>query len=214
MIEGLLLALGLIAGIDWRVLSLLGVVFWSPVIALLGLVVHIFRNRPGPSMRTAVFCQSVARELRAGAALRGALGNAAASVDATSVLQLLQAGETFDIIVPVLTTEFSEVGLELGTVVDSVATSGAASAPLFEELGDLALAQMEMAEEIRVATAPARASALVLVGLPMLYLGYQLHSGRIGDLLSQPVQQGLTLVGWALALAGMAVSYLIVRKTR
>jgi Flp pilus assembly protein TadB len=95
-----------------------------------------------------------------------------------------------------------------------VAGSGGSSASLFDELGDLALAQIEIAEEIRVGTSPARSSAAVLIGLPVVYLTYQVGTGRVQDLLTRPLQQGLATVGIALVLVGTAVSLWLVRRAK
>jgi len=150
--------------------------------------------------------------MRAGEGLRAALATAAETVSADRLDEQLRSGFPMGQIAHLLQSEFPEIGVELSTVVKSVALSGASSASLFDELGDLALAQVEMSEEIRVATAPSRASALILVGLPVVYLGYQLGSGEIRRLMAQPLQQGLTLVGLTLVMAGLAVSWFLVRR--
>jgi hypothetical protein len=50
------------------------------------------------------------------------------------------------------------------------------------------------------------------VGLPTLYIGYQLSSGAIGDLLGDPAQQGVALVGLVLTVTGLLASVLLVRR--
>lgn len=212
MSEWLVVAWALGAGLDWRVIALLAASLIFPVWALAGIVVHIFVHRPGTSTRSAVFCQSVGRELRTGASLRAAIAGAARSVEANDIGRSLESGSLLIDVIPELTAEFPEVGKEIGALVSSVAETGSAAAPLFQELGDLALARVEIAEEIRVATSPARASVAVLVGLPTLYIGYQLSNGAIGDLLGNPAQQGVALVGVGLSGAGLLVSVLLVRS--
>jgi Flp pilus assembly protein TadB len=115
-------------------------------------------------------------------------------------------------VVASLRREFPEIGNEIGPLVEAVAEAGSAAAPLFQELGELALSQVEVTEEIRVATAPARASALVLVGLPVAYLSYQLSTGAITDLLGNPAQQGIAVAGVILAGGGLVASLMLVRK--
>lgn len=213
MVESVLVSWGLIAGIDLRVMILISLAIWMPTAAACLLFFHIYRNRRKPSTRSATFCQAMARELRAGSGLRPALEASIASVGAVDLVERIRAGEPLGSLAPMFRNEFPEIGVEVETIVNSVAISGAASAPLFSELGDIALAQVELAEEIRIATSPARASASILVGLPTLYLGYQLISGRFESLLGTPLQQGLTIVGIALILFGILVSFAIVRKS-
>lgn len=213
MSEWLVVAWALVAGVDWRVTAILFASFVFPLGALAGVVLHVALNRPTPSTRSAVFCQSVAGELRTGASLRGAITEAARSVEAVAISRSLDSGRLLGEMIPDMKTEFPEIGPEIGALVSAVSETGSAAAPLFQELGDLALAQVETTEEIRVAASPARASATVLVGLPVLYLGYQLSTGAIADLLGDPAQQGIALVGMGLAGAGLAVSFFLVRRT-
>lgn len=212
MSEVLVVAWALTAGLDWRVVGLLFVSLTFPLWALAGIAVHVLARRPGTSTRSALFCQSVGRELRSGASLRAAIADAARSVEAHSISDPLDSGVLLEDVIPELRAEFPEIGQDIGALVAAIAETGSAAAPLFQELGDLALARVETTEEIRVATAPARASIAVLVGLPALYIGFQLSTGAIGDLLGDPAQQGVALVGMGLAGAGLVVSVLLVRR--
>lgn len=212
MSEWLVIAWALSAGMDLRVVVLLVAAFSFPLWVLGGVAVHVLVHRPGTSTRSAVFCQSVGRELRTGSSLRSAIADAARAVEAESISESLDSGGLLEDVIPELRTEFPEIGQEVGAVVAAVAETGSAAAPLFQELGDLALAKVETTEEIRVATSPARASIAVLVGLPALYIGYQLSTGAIGDLLGDPTQQGIAVVGMGLAGAGLLVSVLLVRR--
>ena len=212
MSEWLVVAWAVSAGMDRRVVLLLLAALIFPLWALGGIAVHVLVHRPGTSTRSAVFCQSVGRELRSGAPLRTAIADAARAVEAEAISASLDSGNLLDEVIPELRAEFPEIGQEIGALVAAVAETGSAAAPLFQELGDLALARVETSEEIRVATSPARASIAVLVGLPALYIGYQLSTGAIGDLLGNPAQQGVALVGMGLAGAGLLVSVLLVRR--
>ncbi len=212
MSEWLVVAWALSAGMDWRVVALLLASLIFPLWALAGLAIHVLANRPGTSTRSALFCQAVGRELRSGAPLRGAIAEAARSVEAHAISGSLDSGSLLEDVIPDLRAEFPEIGQEIGALVAAIAETGSAAAPLFQELGDLALARVETTEDIRVATSPARASIAVLVGLPALYIGYQLSTGAIGDLLGDPAQQGVALVGIGLAGAGLLVSVLLVRR--
>ncbi len=212
MFEALLVLVAINAGVDLRVAALLAMAVWFPLLSLFPLAIHIYRSRPGRDTRAAMFCQAVAREIRAGASLRAGLEGAAQIVAAPEISNGIAHGNTIEQLLPTLRREFPEVGVELTSVVQSVAVSGAPSAPLFDELGDLALAQVEMAEEIKVASAPARASALVLVGLPIAYLGYQVGAGRLQTLTARPIQQGLASIGLALVVVGIVASFWLVRR--
>ncbi len=212
MSEWLVVAWALSAGMDWRVVVLLNAALTFPLWALGGIAVHVLVHRPGTSTRSAVFCQSVGRELRAGAPLRTAIADAARAVEAEPISVSLESGSLLEEVIPELRVEFPEIGQEIGALLTAVAETGSAAAPLFQELGDLALARVESTEEIRVATSPARASIAVLVGLPTLYIGYQLSTGAIGNLLRNPAQQGVALLGMGLAGAGLLLSVLLVKR--
>jgi Flp pilus assembly protein TadB len=212
MSEMLVISWALAARVDLRVVAILWVSMFLPFLAIAAIGIHTLLNRSKPSTRSAVFCESVARELRSGASLRVAIGEAARGVGARDIWMALESAALLSSVVADLKYEFPEIGQEIEVLVTAVAEAGSAAAPLFQELGDLALSQVEMTEEIRAATAPARASALVLVGLPVVYLGHQLSTGAIGDLLGNPAQQGVAAVGVLLAGVGLGASLLMVRK--
>lgn len=212
MSEWFVVVFALSAGMDWRVVLLLCAALFYPLLTLGGIAGHVLVHRPGTSTRSAVFCQSVARELRTGSSLRAAISDAARTVEASAISESLDSGSLLVDVIPELRNEFPEIGQEIGALVVAVAETGSAAAPLFQELGDLALARIETTEEIKVATSPARASVAVLVGLPVLYIGYQLSTGAIGDLLGNPAQQGVAVVGIVLTGAGLLASVLLVRR--
>ena len=88
--------------------------------------------------------------------------------------------------------EFSEIGPELGTLLARVDGLGVSPAALFDEIGALALAQVEVAHEVSVASAPDRATGLLL----------------------HPAQRAAAVLGTALVAAGITLSVLIVRRAR
>ncbi|HEY5889501.1 MAG TPA: hypothetical protein VIW94_02215 [Acidimicrobiia bacterium] len=212
MFEMFLVVTAMGAGVDLRVVAIIAMALRFPLLSVSLLMFHLIRSRPGRDTRAATFCQEVAREIRAGESLRAALDGAAQIVAATGISEAIATGDTIEQLLPGLRREFPEVGEELASVVQSVAVSGASAAPLFDELGDLALAQVEIAEEIKVATAPARASAMVLVGLPIVYLGYQVGMGRLQTLTARPIQQGLASIGLALVVVGIGIGFWLVRR--
>lgn len=209
-----LVAFAVFLGMDWRVVALLSLALLAPTWAALAIGLHVIKSRRRSTTSGAFFCQTVARELRAGASLRWALASASRLSGLEPVGDALENGEPWDRIVPHLTGPFPDIGSELGVVIESVSASGAYSSQLFEDLGEIALGQLEAGEEIRIATASARASATVLIGLPVLYLLYQTQSGNLNNLLGRSGSGALALAGLGLALAGIAVSILLVRATR
>lgn len=212
MPELFLIAAAVLAGLDWRAVALVALSLLLPVWALVLVGLHILRSRRRDSTRSAVFCQSVVRELRSGAPFRTALAEAARVVGAEQVTALAESGEPLSDLATPLAQQFPEIGDEIAAIVEAVSRSGAPAGSLFEELGDLALAHVEMSEEVRVATAPARASALVLIGLPAAYLGYQLSRGDTG-LFATGSQRLVAGVGVALVGLGLSIAVLLVRRS-
>lgn len=209
-----MIALAIAAGVDFRVVGALGVAMFFPVWGLGAVLFHAARSRSAPSMRSAVFCQTVARELSAGSSLRWALAAAASDGRIDELSRCVAGGSPWEEVGQLLEQEFSDIGDEIALVVQSVASSGSESGGLFAELGDLAAAQVEMTEEIRVATAPARSSAMILIGLPIVYLGFQLRSGQLGNLLAVESSRGLAGAGLVLFCIGIVVSLVLVRSSR
>ena len=214
MAEALFFSWALVAGFDWRVLAVLAFALAFPVWAAVAIGVHVFRQQRHVSTDSAVFCHSAARELRSGATLRWALASAARNAGALEIADRLEAGDAIDSIVGPLSGRFDEVGSELATVVGSASIAGGSSAPLFDELGDVALMHVEITEEVRVATAPARASTALLLGFPLAYIGYLLSTSRIEGMLSDAAQRGFALAGVGLIVFGLAASYLLVGRAR
>lgn len=214
MKELLVIGLAVGAGVDLRMIGALSFAMFFPVWALAAVLFHVTRSNSAPSVRSAVFCQTVARELSSGASLRWALAAAASDGHIDEIYRAVDSGKGWDEVGDLLEREFSDIGTELALVVQSVASSGSKSGSLFAELGDLALAQVEMTEEIRVATAPARSSAMILIGAPVLYLGYQLRSGQLGELLALESSRSLAGAGLVLFLLGIGISLALVRGSR
>lgn len=214
MSEAALLGLGLIAGLDWRRLALILGVIHAPL-AVAGLVaVHVWRMRPRPGTRAVLFCDGVAAELRAGSTLRSALAAASAAVSAIRVERLCSEGAPMAEIARAARAEFPEIGPEVAAVVERAATLGSPISALFEEIGGLALAEVQVAQEVRSATAPARMTAAVLLLAPVAALAWMAGRGGIGSLLEAPAQRLATLVGLALVLLGLFVAIVLLRRRR
>jgi len=214
LIEVSILAAALGLGVDWRVVGVLAIALFAPFLAALGIGIHVLRSRGVPESLDAKFCHAVAGELRSGSSLRHAVAESARALDLEEVASGLDAGRAWDQVLPVLVSRLPGLGAELAMVIESLWRSGADAAYLFDELGDIALARIEVGNEVRVATSSARASTAVLVALPLLYLAYMAQTGRIAGLFSHPGTAGLAAVGLSLAVAGLGISFFIVRSAR
>ena len=209
-----LIALGLAAGVEWRRIALLAVVVAAPL-PMAGLAaVHWWRARPGLSMRATRFCEAVSGELRAGASVRAAVEKAAVSVEAMDVARCCRIGAPMYQVARAAAAEFGEIGPELGALLGRAERLGVSPAALFDEIGALALAQVEVAHEVAIASAPARATGAILLLAPILAVGWVLTQGSLEGLLRQPAQRAAALIGLALVGAGITVSVLILRRTR
>lgn len=214
MIPALLIGWGVHHGLDWHRTLLLLFAVIAPV-PLAGLVaIHAWRARPGVSTRAATFCEAVAGELRSGSSLRFALERAAASVGAPILEDMARNGASFADIGCHAEEEFTEIGLELGAVIERLSRLGSPAAPLFDEMGVLALAQVEVAHEIATATAPARATAVVLLLVPLAAIGSATLNNRLGGYLESSPQRVSALIGLSLVIVGLWVAGAILRRSK
>ena len=213
MIVVLTLAVGLVMGVDLRRLLLLAGTVYFPLVvgALVGL--HWYRARPDETTKPALFCMGAASELRAGASLRDALTAAATSVGIDPIALRATSGAPMAEVAGHVSGEFPSIGEEIRLTVMAAARSGSDSAALFDEIGSLAIAQSEIRREVRVATAPGRATALLLVGAPIVYVTGRAGSGNFSELLGSAEQRFVTLIGLALFLGGVVVTGLILWRS-
>lgn len=86
--------------------------------------------------------------------------------------------------------------------------------PVFEELMVHAAAHDAAAAEVRTAVAPVRASMVVLIGAPLLYLVWALTTGRLARLLVLPGGLWLASVGTALFGIGIVTMLVLSRRGR
>jgi hypothetical protein len=208
----LLIALAVAAGLEWRRIALLTLAVAAPL-PMAGLIaVHWWRSRSGLSMRPARFCEAVSAELRAGASLRASLETAAVSVEAMEVARGCRMGAPMDQVARAAKAEFAEIGPELGALLARADGLGVSPAALFDEIGTLALAQVEVAHEVSIASAPARATGAVLLLGPILAIGWAVTEGRLEGLLRHPPQRAAALVGLCLVGVGITLSVLILRR--
>lgn len=206
MIVPLLLATAIALDVDIRRVALLAAVAYLPELVAAGIALMIWRGRPGEDTKPALFCEAVASELRAGSTLRQAVAGAAVSVAGLVVGPDRSLGDLADDIA----TEFPQIEQELRLTLVAAARTGSDAAALFDEIGFLALAQSEIRREVRVATAPGRATALVLVGAPVAYVLGQAGGGGLADLLASPQQRVVALLGLGLLMLGLALAAVVV----
>lgn len=213
MIDALAIAFAVGAGIGWpRVALIAAAMYWPlPTLGLIALV----RAKVGVKRPSAVgFCDGVSAELRAGSSLRSAVVASAAAAGAEDAARAGRTGAPIEDVARLTGAVFPDVGEEIALVVRELAFSGSGGADLFDELGSLALAKQEVAREVRIASAPARATAALFVGGPSLYLLAQARSGSLSALLASPGQRFAAVAGLSLFFAGLAMALVILWRAR
>lgn len=197
-------------GVDLRRLLLLAGAVYAPLASAGAIAVLAWKTRPDRRHVSAVFCEGVAAELRAGATLRDSLVTAAGSVGRdVSALKVFPNAVAIGDVAVEIAAGFPEIEQELRLTVLNAASSGTDAADLFDEIGSLAMSKAEILHEVRVATAPARATALFLVGAPAVYVMSRLSSGGIDSLIASSPQRIVALVGLGLFLLGALVTALL-----
>lgn len=205
MIVAVSLAIAFAAGVDPRRLVLLAGAIYLPFVVAGLVAIHCYRARSDDSNRPALFCENVSAELRAGATLRDAVATAASSVGCVRIPE----GSSLEDLAVTVAGHFPTIGEELRLTVFTAARTGSDSAALFDEIGSLAIAQSEIGREVRVATAPARATALVLLGAPVFYVMSRFGSGGVSAYLASAEQRLVALLGFGLFLAGLVAASLV-----
>jgi len=213
MMAVVVIAVAFALGVDPRRLALIAGVLYLPMVVAVVIALHWLRARPDETNGPSLFCVGVASELRAGASLRDALTTAATSVGLAPIPTGTNAPMTE--VAAHVAGQLPSIGQELELTVVAASRSGSDSAALFEEIGSLAIAQSEIRREIRVATAPGRATALVLVGAPLIYLVGQLGSGGLAGLVASQEQRLVATLGLALFVTGLvAAGFVLWRAAR
>jgi Flp pilus assembly protein TadB len=214
MMEPLALAVALIAGVDIRRVGFLAVALYLPVVVVGLVALAIWKTRRDAEARSALFCEGVASELRAGSPLREALSAAGASVGSHIPHRGSKQGSSIADVAEALAAEFEDVGTELEMTIRTAAKSGSQAADLFDEIGSVAIAQSEISHEVRVASSPARATAIVFVAVPVIYLVIQAQSGTLARLLAAPEQRIAGVAGLLLFVAGIVSAALLMWRAR
>lgn len=203
--EALALGAAFLSGVGPMRLGVLGLALYAPLTLVPVVALLIVRERKRFDDRGAVFCDAVAAELRSGSILDSALSTAAMSVHiAPGVAGSTTPPNPMDIAADVA-RELPGIATELTATVAAAARSGGTTADLFDELASLAIAQSEIAHEVRVAAAPARATAWFFVLAPGGFVALRGASGGLAGTLATPGQRLTALVGTALFAAGLAI---------
>lgn len=204
MIVAITLAAAFAAGLDWRRVALLAAAIYQPILAASILALVAWWSRPEPSEDAVVFCEGVASELRSGSSLRSAVSSVASSmgmdVDESSPIDEV-AGE--------LAGGLGDVGEAIAVTIRTAHRAGSDSAALFDEIGAMALGRAETARELRMASAPAKATGAVLVGAPLLYVLARLMEGDIADQWMSVPQRVAGVAGLAIFCFGLLVASLV-----
>lgn len=214
MIEVLALAAAYLAGVGLLRLGLLAVVLYTPVLAIPVVLIAVSRGRRGVDDRAALFCESVASELRSGLSLQQAVESGAMSVGVSVAPDGTQRRTRFQETVEGLEREFPEIGRELRATIETSARSGGSAAAVFDEVGSMAIAQAEIAREVQTASASARATAWFFVVVPAGYVALQMRSGSLTGALQAPPQRLAAAAGLALFLAGLAAVVFMMWRAR
>lgn len=222
MLIAVLLAGGLALGVHPAVLALAALAAIEPRLILGGAavwaVVHAMRrrrHRVTPDDEATYF-RALSAELRAGASLRGALGEAVDRVPALSLdraVRYAAAGAPMTEIADIVEVQFPENGRLAGAAFRLSDWSGAQVADTFAGLADRASASAELARERRAATAQARMSAIVIGIAPVAFAALLLATGRGAGLVDHG-WIGLLILGAGLTLEvlGLLVVALIIRR--
>ena len=205
-----MISMAVVAGVDLRRVSLLGALLHFPLAVLAMTAVAIMRGKSS-SGTTVDYCDGVASELRAGSSLRQALAASAAAVGRPALAAQIWNAD-LSAAAAVVASEFPGVGRELSIAIASTSQAGGPTAAVFDGLASLAIAEDEMEREVRVATAPAKAAATLLLTAPTLYLAARWES--MNELFGQPGQRTAGAIGAALVMAGLVIGLVIVRRAR
>jgi len=212
----------LISGMDWRLVTLLALAILQPwlVIALVGVLVlvearRVRRQGSGCSEEAQVLL-GVAGELRAGLGVRSAMaaaGQRSSRLDFHPVRRLVASGAPLDRISEAVTEAMPVHGSLASAALRVADRTGGRVAEVFDSAAALALEEDELRQERRAATAQARTSAVVVVGIPVLVVIYRILSGSLSRSLSaNPLSTLLTVAGITLLTLGVAVMLVLIKR--
>lgn len=218
----LLVGWGLVAGLDWRLAGLLATAIlqpWLVAVLLMGLIVvdaRRVRRQTGGCSEEAHVLLGVAGELRAGQGVRAAMaeaGRRTSRLDFRAVRRLVASGAPLERIATEVAQAMPVHGALAASALRVADRTGGRVAEVFDSTAALALEEDEIHQERRAATAQARASAVIVVGIPVLVVAYRMLSGDLArSLSSSPVSAFLTMFGMALLGLGIVVMMVLIKK--
>ena len=212
----------LVSGMDWRLVTLVGIAILQPwlVIALLVMLVlvearRVRRQGSGCSEEAQVLL-GVAGELRAGLGVRSAMaaaGQRSSRLDFRPVRRLVASGASLERISQAVTEAMPVHGSLASAALRVADRTGGRVADVFDSAAALALEEDELRQERRAATAQARTSAVVVVGIPVLVVIYRILSGDLSRSLSaNALSTLLTVAGITLLALGVAVMLVLIKR--
>ena len=222
MLMAMLLAAGLALGIHPAVVALAALSAIEPRFVLVGAavwgIVAAIRRRKSRITPDdeATYFRALSAELRSGASLRGAIGEALHRVPALSLgpaVRYAEAGMPMSEIADAVESRFPENGRLAAAAFRLSDWSGARVADTFEGLAERAAASAELVRERKAATAQARLSALVIGIAPVAFAALLFATGRGSGLMAHGTIGGVVLgAGVALELTGLIVIAMIMRR--
>ncbi len=163
---------------------------------------------PGAAVR---YFDSVAGELRRGAALRQAL---AIPAEGSRLARLAMTGQPIELVAAEVQRMF-DLGDELAVAgIQLAARSGAPAAALFSRLAERLRTAEQLERDRRTLTAQARLSAAVIGLLPVAPVVMMLLAGRSHLLLEPGPSRSVVLIGLALQGLGLIVIGGLLRAER
>lgn len=218
----LLVGWGLTAGMDWRLAALVATAIlqpWLVAVLLVGLVLvdarRVRKQRGGCSEEAHVLL-GVAGELRAGQGVRTAIadaGHRSSRLNFHTVRRMVASGASLERISEAVAEAMPVHGALAAAALRVADRTGGRVAEVFDSAAALALEEDELLQERRAATAQARTSAVVVVGIPVLVIVYRILSGGMARSLSaSPISAFLTISGVTLLGLGIAVMLILIKK--
>lgn len=222
VVASLVVGWALVSGMDWRLVTLVAMAILQPwlVVALLLVLVlaeaRRVRRQGGGCSEEAQVLLGVAGELRAGMGVRSAMaaaGQRSSRLDFRPVRRLVASGASLQRISQAVTEAMPVHGSLASAALRVADRTGGRVAAVFDSAAALALEEDELRQERRAATAQARTSAVVVVGIPVLVVIYRFLSGDMARSLSaNPLSTLLTIAGITLLVLGVAVMLVLIKR--